>query len=148
MVENDKRFFVDRRTDEEKKMGLATPIRYWYDLDRKKRQRTNGVAVTLTGEVVVARSTCSRTDQFSRRHGRMVVAGRIQGRQKAARLNRARGIIHCWIIPSCYMVPVLEMATNTGLQIFPLFWLERALEPWIPDRTSYMIQILHWQTYI
>jgi len=98
MVTNEKRFFVDRRTDEEKKMGLATPIRYWYDLDRKKRKRTNGVAVTLTGEVVVARSTCSRTDQFSRRHGRMVVAGRIQGRQKAARINRERGIRHCWVL--------------------------------------------------
>ncbi len=98
MVNNEEKVFVDRRTSEEIAMGLATPIRYWYDLDRKKRQRTNGVAVTLAGEVVVARSTCSRTDQFSRRHGRMVVAGRIQGREKASRTNRAQGIIHCWIL--------------------------------------------------
>lgn len=72
--------FVDRRSDEEKSNGLATQVLFWYDKDSKKRTRTNGVAVTAEGHLLVARSTCSRKDQFVRAMGRMKVRNRIFGR--------------------------------------------------------------------
>jgi hypothetical protein len=81
--------FVDRRTEEEKRNGLATQILFWYDKDSKKRVRTNGITITAEGTLVVARSTCSRKDQFVRAMGRLKVSNRIFGRAQK----------HCWAIP-------------------------------------------------
>ena len=87
--------FTDRRTDAQRVGELATQILFWYDeegaglswLDVKrdqktrnlkmKRRRTNGIAVTMEGTLVVARSICSRKDQFSASSGRHVVEQRI-----------------------------------------------------------------------
>ena len=80
--------FVDRRTEEEKRNGLATQILFWYDKDSKKRTRTNGVTVTAAGDLLVARSTCSRKDQFVRAMGRLKVSNRIFGRAQK----------HCWMV--------------------------------------------------
>jgi len=80
--------FVDRRTEEEKRNGLATQVLFWYDKDSKKRTRTNGITVTAAGELLVARSTCSRKDQFVRAMGRMKVSHRIFGRAQK----------HCWTV--------------------------------------------------
>ena len=82
--------FVDRRTEEEKRNGLATQILFWYDKDRpgkRGRTRTNGIAITAEGTLIVARSTCSRKDQFVRAMGRMKVSNRIFGRAQK----------HCWV---------------------------------------------------
>jgi hypothetical protein len=83
--------FVDRRSEEEKRNGLATQILFWYDKDRegkKGRIRTNGVAVTVAGDLLIARSTCSRKDQFVRAMGRLKVSNRIFGRAQK----------HCWAV--------------------------------------------------
>jgi len=80
--------FVDRRTEEERKNGFATQVLFWYDTDSKKRNRTNGIAVTVDGKLVVARSTCSRKDQFVRSLGRMKVNSRLFGRAQK----------HCWVL--------------------------------------------------
>jgi hypothetical protein len=75
--------FVDRRTAEQRAGELATQVLFWYDKDgkgNKRRRRTNGMAMTTDGFLVVARATCSRKDQFVKTHGRMVVEKRILGR--------------------------------------------------------------------
>jgi hypothetical protein len=77
--------FVDRRKMEDKNAELATPVLYWYDEEgkgNKRRRRTNGVAVTTDGMLVVGRATCSRKDQFEKSKGRLVVSSRIYGRAK------------------------------------------------------------------
>lgn len=80
MTESSHNVFVDRRTENEKCNGLATQILFWYDKDSKKRTRTNGIAVTLEGKIIVASATCSRKDQFMRAAGRLKVSSRIFGR--------------------------------------------------------------------
>lgn len=80
--------FVDRRTEEDKRNGLATHVLFWYDKDSKKRTRTNGIAVTSEGQLIVARSTCSRKDQFVRAMGRLKVSNRIFGRAQK----------HSWVL--------------------------------------------------
>ena len=80
--------FVDRRSDDERKNDLMTQVLFWYDTDSKRRTRTNGIAVTVDGKLVVARSTCSKKDQFVRAQGRMKVTSRIFGRAKK----------HCWVL--------------------------------------------------
>jgi hypothetical protein len=91
--------FVDRRTEEERRNGLATQILFWYDDDVNKswrdkngqkqfRRRTNGITVNAAGNLIVARSTCSRMDQFVRAMGRLKVASRIFGNAKN----------HCWTL--------------------------------------------------
>lgn len=86
MTEASHNVFVDRRTDEEMNEGLATPILYWYDNDKKGRTRTNGVAISTEGRLLIARSTCSKKDQFIKSKGRMIVAKRMFGNAKT----------HCW----------------------------------------------------
>ena len=84
--------FVDRRTEEEKRNNLATQILFWYDDDRagkKGRVRTNGITVSESGMLIVARSTCSRKDQFVRAMGRLKVTSRIFGNAKK----------HVWTLP-------------------------------------------------
>ena len=94
MVEASRDKFIDRRTLDETKSGLATQILFWYDKDnknrsaKKQRRRTNGLAISMEGDLVVARATCSRKDQFVRADGRLKVLSRILGRAKK----------HCWIV--------------------------------------------------
>jgi len=88
MTEASHNVFIDRRNDVEVSAGLATQILFWYDKDKKNRTRTNGIAITLDGNVIVARATCSKKDQFERAAGRMKVSSRIFGRAQK----------HCWII--------------------------------------------------
>lgn len=71
--------FVDRRTEEQRDNGLATQILFWYDADKKNRRRINGIAVSSEGRLLVARSTCSKKDQFVKAHGRMIVERRMFG---------------------------------------------------------------------
>lgn len=81
--------FVDRRTDEQRDNGLATQVLFWYDEEgrgRKRRRRTNGIAITTDGTLLVSRATCSRKDQFIKSKGRLVVEKRILGRAQR----------HCW----------------------------------------------------
>ncbi len=83
MTQSDQDTFVDRRTDEQRDEGLATQILFWYDKDKKKRRRINGMAVTTEGHLVVARASCSKKDQFIKAHGRMIVTKRLFGRAKS-----------------------------------------------------------------
>jgi len=92
--------FVDRRSQEEKDSGLATPILFWYDLDCDDRRRVNGIAITVEGLVVVAEAICSRKDQFIKAKGRMIVSKRLMGRAKK----------HCQTIMPC-VTDVENMAT-------------------------------------
>ena len=87
--------FVDRRTEAQRTGELATQILFWYDEEGRgkswlnlgrdektssvtmKRRRTNGVAISMDGNLLVARATCSRKDQFCRSSGRHVVEERI-----------------------------------------------------------------------
>jgi hypothetical protein len=86
MAEAKNSVFIDRRTNDEKRANLATPVLYWYDTeevgykDGEPRRRTNGMAVDIGGNLIVARSTCSTKDQFEKRMGRLVVSKRIMGR--------------------------------------------------------------------
>jgi len=119
--------FTDRRTDAQRVGELATQILFWYDeegaglswLDVKrdqktrnlkmKRRRTNGIAVTMEGTLVVARSICSRKDQFSASNGRHVVEQRILNAEIAETRSVRRKAIaesegakpnedYCWIL--------------------------------------------------
>lgn len=75
--------FIDRRDAAHEKAGLATKVLFWYDEEgkgRKARRRTNGVAMTMDGNLVVSRAACSRKDQFVKKQGRLVVESRIMGR--------------------------------------------------------------------
>jgi hypothetical protein len=83
--------FVDRRTEGHKAADLATRVLFWYDEEgkgRKARRRTNGVAVTTDGLLIVSRASCSRKDQFIKKQGRLVVESRILGRAQK----------FCWVI--------------------------------------------------
>jgi len=91
MTEASHDIFTDRRTAEQKAGELATPVLFWYDEEgkgRKRRRRTNGVAMTTNGLLMVARTVCSRKDQFVKANGRLVVEKRILGRAKR----------HCWAL--------------------------------------------------
>lgn len=111
MTEASHDVFVDRRTAEQKMGELATQILFWYDeagkgkswrdieRDEKtsnqtmKRRRTNGVAMTLDGSLVVARSECSRKDQFCRVSGRHIVEQRILNAELAVSRSLRRKVI-------------------------------------------------------
>ena len=98
--------FTDRRTGEQRVGELATSILFWYDEEGRgkswstlevnkplrrnamKRRRTNGLAITTSGELLVSRATCSREDQFSKVQGRLVVEKRICYRAKS----------HLWVL--------------------------------------------------
>lgn len=115
MTQSSQDTFVDRRTDEQRDEGLATQILFWYDQDKKKRRRINGMAVTTEGHLVVARATCSKKDQFVKVHGRMIVAKRLFGRAKN----------HCsvLVIPGADGVmsndKMAEMAARAYEEMFP-----------------------------
>lgn len=111
MTESSHNVFVDRRSEDEKRNGLATQILFWYDQDKKKRTRTNGIAVTIDGRIFVARSTCSRKDQFVRAMGRMKVSNRIFGRAQK----------HCWELATDLRkvdVNIPEMAAKIYSEVF------------------------------
>lgn len=102
--------FVDRRTPEQQAAELATQVLFWYDEEgkgRKRRRRTNGIAVTTDGSLVVARATCSRKDQFVKAHGRLVVESRILGRAQR----------HCWVLTVSDATP--EAAAAAYTETFP-----------------------------
>ena len=98
--------FTDRRNAEQRVGELATQILLWYDEEGRgkswstlemgkpfrrnamKRRRTNGLAITTSGELLVSRATCSRQDQFSKAQGRLVVEKRICYRAKS----------HLWVL--------------------------------------------------
>jgi len=85
--------FVDRRSHAQRAEGLATQILFWYDADKKKRRRINGVAVTTDGHLFVARSTCSKKDQFVKSFGRMIIEQRMFGSAQR----------HCWKLVPYYV---------------------------------------------
>ena len=103
--------FVDRRTAEQKAGELATQVLFWYDEEGKgkswknlqrnettsdvtmRRRRTNGVAMTMSGLLAVARSVCSRKDQFSRSTGRLVVEQRILNAELAVNRSIRRKVV-------------------------------------------------------
>jgi len=103
MTQSSQDTFVDRRTEQEQEEGFATQILFWYDTDKKKRRRVNGIAITTDGNLVVARSTCSKKDQFVKVHGRMIVTKRIFGRAKT----------HCWELMPYYVTEAGVATTST-----------------------------------
>jgi hypothetical protein len=115
MAEAKSSVFIDRRTEEEKAAGLATPVLYWYDVeevgykDGTPRRRTNGMAVDIYGNLIIARATCSTKDQFEKRTGRLVVSKRIMGRAQR----------HCNVLlPRCDLEAPEAMA-EAYRQAFP-----------------------------
>jgi hypothetical protein len=109
MTEASRNVFKDRRTFDEQTNGLATQILFWYSQDKKKRPRTNGIAVTMEGDLVVARATCSRDDQFVRAMGRIKVSSRIMGRAKK----------HFWILSVTNDSPTPKDFADAYLAMFP-----------------------------
>lgn len=115
MTESSHNVFIDRRSEDEKRNGLATQVLFWYDQDskKKKRRRTNGIAVTLDGRIIIARSTCSSKDQFVRSLGRMKVSSRIFGRARK----------HCWELPfdlrTVATEQVAEQTARLYAELFP-----------------------------
>lgn len=112
MTEASHDVFVDRRTADQKAGELATPVLFWYDEEgkgRKRRRRTNGVAITTDGFLMVARATCSRKDQFVKANGRLVVEKRILGRAQR----------HCWMLTLDTVGERCEAAAATFREMFP-----------------------------
>lgn len=98
MTESSRNIFVDRRTQDQQIAELATQILFWYDdphqgkirpsrRDRNRarngRVRTNGMAITTDGLLIVARSSCYFMDQFCKKTGRKKVEYQILGRAKS-----------------------------------------------------------------
>lgn len=79
--------FVDRRTPAESSAGLATQILFWYDKDRpgrRGRTRTNAIAISQEGFLLIGRAVCSRKDNHTKASGRMIAAERLLGHDVAA----------------------------------------------------------------
>lgn len=79
--------FVDRRTPAESSAGLATQILFWYDKDRpgrKGRTRTNAIAISQEGYLLVGRAVCSRKDNHTKAEGRKIAAERLLGHDVAS----------------------------------------------------------------
>lgn len=111
MTEASHNTFVDRRTSEQRIGELATQVLFWYDQEgkgRKRRRRTNGMAITTAGELIIARATCSRKDQFVKAMGRLVVEKRILGRAKR----------HCWVL-TLEAGELPQMAAAAYAEMFP-----------------------------
>lgn len=86
--------FVDRRTPQQKNAELATQVLFWYDNphpDMRKSKydknssregfvRTNAIAITTEGTLLVARSTCFIRDQFIKKLGRQKAEFQLLGR--------------------------------------------------------------------
>jgi hypothetical protein len=108
MTESNYNSFVDRRNDQELLHGLATPILYWYDKDKKKRTRTNGITINMAGEMIIARSSCSKDDQFNRSTGRLKTSSRILGQARK----------HCWVLQTNISMTPEDFA-NAYLELFP-----------------------------
>lgn len=103
--------FIDRRTTEQQTGELATQILFWYDEEGKgkswlnlereektsnvmmKRRRTNGIAISMDGNLIVSRAVCSRKDQFCRGSGRNVVSQRILNAELAVSRSLRRKVI-------------------------------------------------------
>ena len=126
MTEASYNTFVDRRTEAQRLGELATQVLFWYDEEGKgkswrdlkrdektssvtmKRRRTNGIAISMGCSLVVARSICSRKDQFCRDSGRHVVEQRILNAEVAVsrsfhRKNNESADVqpredYCWIL--------------------------------------------------
>lgn len=112
MTEASHDVFTDRRSAEQRSGELATQVLFWYDEEgkgRKRRRRTNGMAITTDGALVVARATCSRKDQFRKAMGRLVVEKRILGRAQR----------HCWVLRLDDGVDRAEAAAAAYREIFP-----------------------------
>lgn len=110
MTEASHNVFVDRRTAEQQAAELATQVLFWYDEEgkgRKRRRRTNGIAITTDGSLVVSRATCSRKDAFVKAKGRLVVESRILGRAQR----------HCWVLSVDGLTP--EAVADSYREMFP-----------------------------
>jgi hypothetical protein len=98
MTEASHNVFVDRRTQDQRKAELATQVLFWYDdphqgrmraskhdrnTSRNGRVRTNGVAISTDGLLIVARISCYIRDQFNKKLGRRKVEQQILGRAQA-----------------------------------------------------------------
>lgn len=103
MTQSSHSVFVDRRTDEQREAGLATHILFWYDHDKKHRRRVNGVAMTTGGYLLVARATCSKKDQFVKKHGRFIIEKRMFGNAKT----------HHWMFMPSYVTKDGACTTHT-----------------------------------
>ena len=104
--------FIDHRSVEHQRAGLATQVLFWYDEEgkgRKTRRRTNGVAMTTDGSLVVSRAACSRKDQFIKKQGRLVVESRIMGRAQK----------FCWILLVNDVEDLAAEAAASYLDSFP-----------------------------
>jgi len=101
MTEASHNVFVDRRTTQQQAAELATQVLYWYDdphqgkmrvskndknKSRNGRVRTNALAITTDGSLVVARVSCFIKDNFSKKLGRMKVEAKILGRSQDSTL--------------------------------------------------------------
>lgn len=94
MTEASHDVFVDRRTPQQKNSELATQILFWYDnphpemrdskfdknSSREGLVRTNAIAITTDGLLLVARSTCYIRDQFIKKLGRQKAEFQLLGR--------------------------------------------------------------------
>lgn len=97
MTEASHNTFVDRRTQNQQMAELATQVLFWYDNPhanmrpskhdknsaRNGRVRTNAMAITMDGLLIVARSTCYFKDQFCKKTGRKKAEAQLLGRAKA-----------------------------------------------------------------
>lgn len=103
MTEASHNIFVDRRTPEQQMAELATQVLFWYDdphngrmrkskhdrnPGREGRTRTNGMAITMDGSLIIARSSCYFKDQFCKATGRKKVEMQLLGRAQACAVLR------------------------------------------------------------
>lgn len=114
--------FVDRRTPKQKNSELATQILFWYDNphpDMRKSKydkngsrdgfvRTNAIAITTEGTLLVARSTCFIRDQFIKKLGREKAEFQLLGRGGT-----------CVILQLDKSVEPSEAASAAYAQMFP-----------------------------
>lgn len=97
MTEANQRAFLDRRTDDQIKAELATPVLFWYDnprpgtkmsktrgynASRNGRVRTNALAITMDGKLIVSNVTCYVDDRFVKSIGRMKAEQQLLGRAR------------------------------------------------------------------
>lgn len=122
MTESSHDTFVDRRTPQQKNSELATQILFWYDNPhpgmRKSKYdkngsrdgyvRTNAIAITTDGKLLVARSTCFIRDQFIKKLGRQKAEFQLLGRGGT-----------CVILQLDEGVELSEAASAAYTQMFP-----------------------------
>lgn len=111
-MESSHNVFIDHRESAHELAGLATKVLFWYDEEGKGtrvRRRTNGVAMTMDGHLVVSRAACSRKDQFVKKQGRLVVESRILGRAQK----------FCWVISVFHSDDCAAAAAEAYREAFP-----------------------------